>query len=190
MLDYVAEDEHQSMGRVDGRIARWWGWVRVRPSPEQVSQVQRQGTRSVLENDTLLLPIRLFGVSFDYFFFFFFFLAHQTKKKKKEPSSWREKWIVVTNEIISNEWDCYHESKCTVLQVRKKGKILFKKTKLIPSCLFPMKVLLSYDIVIRYSRRFENFLKILITCMFIFRYNLKGIIDESGFFFFLKCSNN
>lgn len=188
MLDYVAEDEHQSMGRVDGRIARWRGWVRVRPSPEQVSQVQRQGTRSVLENDTLLLPIRLFGVSFDYFFFFFFFLAHQTKKKKKEPSSWREKWIVVTNEIISNEWDCYQSVRyCRYV---KKEKYYLRKQNWFLLVSFQWKYYMSYDIVIRYSRRFENFLKILITCMFIFRYNLKGIIDESGFFFFLKCSNN
>lgn len=143
----VAEDEHQSMGRVDGRIARWRGWVRVRPSPEQVSQVQRQGTRSVLENDTLLLSIRLFGVSWP-FFFFFFSCPPNEKKKNHYPGERNE-----TNEIISNEWvELLSRIKVCVLQLRYNGKekILFKKTKLIPSCLFPMKILLSYDIVISY----------------------------------------
>lgn len=80
---------------------------------------------------------------------FFFFLAHQTKKKKNHYPGERNE----TNEIISNEWvGLLSRIKVCVLQLRYngKGKILFKKTKLIPSCLFPMKILLSYDIVISY----------------------------------------
>lgn len=115
-LRHVAEDEHQSMGWVDGRIARWRGGVRVRPSPEQVSQVQRQRTRSVLEDDTLLLRIRLFGVSS------LFSLSFLPAKRKKiyfyygRERRWWTLVVHVAREIISNEWDCFHWIKVHILR--------------------------------------------------------------------------
>lgn len=51
------------MGRVDGSDARRRGGVRVRPSSQLDPQVHGKGTRPVLEDDTLLLQVCLFGVS-------------------------------------------------------------------------------------------------------------------------------
>lgn len=59
----VSEDQHQPMGWVDGSDARRRGGVRVRPSSQLDPRVHGKGTRPVLEDDTLLLQVCLFGVS-------------------------------------------------------------------------------------------------------------------------------
>ena len=59
----VSEDEHQRVGRVDGRDARRRGRVRVWPSFERVLVVHREGTGTVPQDDAVLLQVRLLGVS-------------------------------------------------------------------------------------------------------------------------------
>lgn len=62
-MNRVSENEQQPVGRVDGRVARWWGGVRVRASFEHVLEVQRQGARSVPRDDTALHQVCLHRVS-------------------------------------------------------------------------------------------------------------------------------
>jgi len=60
---YVAEDEHERVGRMDGRDARRRGGIRLWASVKQKSDVQRERAGPVLQNNKALLAIRVYRVS-------------------------------------------------------------------------------------------------------------------------------